>query len=547
MRSGKLKASAAAVLLVGVIGCSKGSGTSDPTGGTPSSTTAAATTPGQSTGSGAAGAKASTPGSNVGTAPGTRGDVSTPARATAAAAGSGAAVSGAAGSGGPGGPGAPSTAAAGSGGTVTGSTPAGDATVDWTMMGYDPGSTYFNKAETTLTKDNAAALQVLWTKNMGGNVLGGALQVGDKMYASGPGAVYALDAATGNELWKTTASSSSTLGYADNTLYLHSTSGNVIAFDAADGKMVWSMKPDPSGTDGSSSAIPVGGVVLIGGSNGGAELGGGAYRGFMSAMDAKTGANKWTRFTVPEGSLGASFLSTASASVEDGLVFGGTGNNYGQPATDTSDSLIAFDFNTGEIKWKFQRVMNDVFPSDLSAPDSDFGNNPVLYEAAIGGAPTKMVAGGTKYGYIVALERTSGEMVWKRDICKMGSADGDSGLFTNFSYSGKGLVGACNEAGPATLVSLDPATGDVQWMRPLKGRVFGRMAFANGVGFVGNGEQLEAYDVDTGMTIKEWPSPAGTIASTITISRGRVTFGDGIAWLPPGLKAGSTLTVLGLK
>lgn len=469
---------------------------------------------------------------------GAPGDVTNPGTSTAAAGTGGPAMATAGG-------GAPAGAAGGGAPTVD--IPAGDASVDWTMMGYDPGSTYFNKAEKTLTKDNVASLQVLWEKDLGGNVLGGALQVGDKMYASGPGAVFAFDAATGNELWKVTAASSSTLGYANNMLYLHSTSGNVMAFNAADGKMAWSMKPDASGTDGSSSAIPVGGLVLVGGSSGGAELTGGVYRGFMSALDMMTGVVKWREFTVPEGSTGASFWSTASASQSDMLVFGGTGNNYGPPATDTSDSLIAFDWNTGAVKWKYQRVMNDTFPGNPGAPDSDFGNNPVVLDVMIGGAMEKVVAGATKYGYVVALKRMTGDLIWKRDICKSGSADGNQGLFTNFAFSGKSLVGACNEGGPATLVALDPATGDMQWMRALPGRVFGRMAFANGVGFVGTGEVVEAFDVETGTLIKSFPSKGGTVASTITISRGRVTFGDGIAWLPAGLKAGSTLTVLGLK
>jgi polyvinyl alcohol dehydrogenase (cytochrome) len=442
--------------------------------------------------------------------------------------------------------GASATGAAG-GGAATSTTTPGGGSPDWPLMGYDPGSTYFNSAETMISKDTVMKLDVLWTADLGGNVTGGALQVGDKMYASGPGALFAFDAATGMQLWKSTAASSSTPGYADGTVYLHSTSGKVMAFDAADGKMKWSMSADASGTDGSSSAIAVGGMVLVGGSNGGAELGGGRYRGFMAALDGATGAKKWTAFTVPESSVGASFWSSASASMEDGLVFGGTGNNYGPPATDSSDSIIAFDWNTGDIKWKFQARMDDTFPGTPSAPDSDFGNNPVLYEAMIAGAPTKMVADGTKYGNVVALKRASGEMVWRRDLCKSGSADGGSGLFTNFSYSGRSIVAACNEAGPATLYALDAATGDILWMRALKGSVFGRMAFANGVGFVGTGEAVEAFDVDTGALIKSFPSKGGTVASTITISRGRVAFGEGISWLPAGLRAGSTLTVLGLK
>jgi outer membrane protein assembly factor BamB len=436
-------------------------------------------------------------------------------------------------------------AATAGGGAPTGA-PGADALADWALMGYDPGSTYFNRGETMISKDTAAQLDVLWTADLGGNVLGGALQVGDKMYATGPGAIFAFDAASGTQVWKSTAASSSTLGYAANTLYLHGNSGNVMAFDATDGKMKWSMLSDPSGSDGSSSTIPVGGVVLLGGSNGNAELGGGSYRGFMAALDAVTGAKKWTTFTVPEGSLGASFWSSASASVEDNLVFGGTGNNYGPPATDSSDSIIAFDWTTGVIKWKFQAVSNDTFPANFAAPDADFGNNPVLYEAMVGGQATKIVADGTKYGNVVALKRLTGEMVWKRDVCRSGSADGSSGMFTNFSYSGKSIVAACNEGGPATLYALDASTGDMLWMRALKGRVWGRMAFANGIGVVGTGESVEIFDVDTGAVIKSFPSKGGTVASTITISRGRIAFGEGFAW-STGNRAGSTLTVLGLK
>jgi polyvinyl alcohol dehydrogenase (cytochrome) len=530
------------LLICAVAGCAGSPQPAQTNQGAQNWTTPGSTTPG--TGSptaSAAGATATTP--TMGATPsmpgqGTPGantdDVANPGAAPVAGTGAPATAGG----------GAP-TAAAGSGSTPT-DTPPSDATVDWTVMGYDPGSTYFNRGETMLSKDTAAQLDVLWTADLGGNVLGGALQVGDKMYASGPGGVYAFDAASGTEVWRVTAGSSSTLGYADNTLYLHSTGGNVIAFDAADGKMKWTMRTDASGGDGSASPLPVGGLVLVGASNGGAELGGGRFRGYMTAMDAATGANKWTTFTVPEGSVGASFWSSPSASMEDNLVFGGTGNNYGPPATDSSDSIIAFDWTTGEIKWKYQAVMNDTFPGNFSAPDADFGNNPVVYEATVGGAPTKLVADGTKYGNVVALQRLTGAMVWKRDVCKSGSADGNQGMFTNFSYSGKSIVAACNEGGPATLYALDAATGDMLWMRALTGRVWGRMAFANGVGVVGTGEAVEIFDVDTGAVIKTFQSKGGTVASTITISRGRIAFGEGFTW-STGNRSGSTLTVLGIK
>jgi phage-related tail fiber protein len=75
--------------------------------------------------------------------------------------------------------------------------------------------------------------------------------------------------------------------------------------------------------------------------------------------------------------------------------------------------------------------------------------------------------------------------------------------------------------------------------------VWGRTAFANGVGFVGTGTKLEAFDVDTGDVIKSWESKGGTIASTISVANGRVAFGEGLSWSSG--KRGSTLTVLAIK
>ena len=426
------------------------------------------------------------------------------------------------------------------------STPAEQAggSVDWTMMGYDVGSTYFNAAETTLTKESAAKLEVAWTAEMGGNVYGAALQVGDKIYATAPGSVRAFEAASGKELWKTTASSTSALAYADGSLYLNTLGAQIIALDPGTGMMQWS-KPHNTvvKADGSSSAIPAGDVIIVGGSSGVDELsGGGKFRGYFSGVDRKTGELKWSTFTVPEGSRGASVWSTLSADLGLGLGFAGTGNNYGMPTTDTSDAIIAFELSTGAIKWKNQRVKNDGFGGG-SGPDADFGANPVLYEANVGGSATKLVADGNKGGSVFAMKREDGMLLWERSL-GAGTADGSKGIFTNFAWSGKHLVVACNEGGPATLYALDGATGEIAWMRKLTGQVWGRTAFANGVGFVGTGTTLEAFDVDTGAVIKSWPS-TGTIASTITISRGRVAFGEGLSW--SGGKRGTKLTVLAVK
>jgi polyvinyl alcohol dehydrogenase (cytochrome) len=331
----------------------------------------------------------------------------------------------------------------------------------------------------------------------------------------------------------------------EGALYLNTTGAKIVALDPNTGMMQWT-KPHNMEVqaDGSSSVIPAGDVLIVGGSSGVDELsGGGKFRGYFSGMERTTGELRWSTFTVPDSARGASIWSSLSADVKLGLGFAGTGNNYGTPTTDTSDSIIAFELSTGAIKWKNQRVKDDAFGGG-SGPDADFGANPVLYEAMVAGAPTKLVADGNKGGSVFAMNREDGMLLWERSL-GTGAADGSKGIFTNFAWSGKHLVVACNEGGPATLYALDGATGEIVWMRKLTGQVWGRTAFANGVGFVGTGATLEAFDVDTGALIKSWPSAGGTVASTITISRGRVAFGEGLSWSSG--KRGTKLTVLSVK
>lgn len=411
-------------------------------------------------------------------------------------------------------------------------------------MGYDLASTYYNRGETKLTKENAAMLKEAWTVNMGGNVYGAPLQIDGKIYASGPTSVRAFDAATGTMLWTSMVGGTGSLAYADGTLYLNNTSG-IVAIDAADGQRKWS-KPLGSGSDGTASPLVVGDLVVAGASNGGAELTTGNFRGFMAALDRMTGASKWVTYTVPENAHGASMWSSPSADLAAGRVYGSTGNNYGTPATDTSDAFIAFDLMTGNIIWKSQRVMSDTFGGNnglSGGPDADFGANPVLYETMVGGVMTKVIAAGNKGGEAHAVRAEDGMMLWERKLGP-GQADGSSGIFTNSAWTGKYMLFACNNGTNATLFALDGATGEMAWMRQLPGLVWGRTAVANGVGFVGTGTKLEVFDVDTGDLIKSFESKGGTVAGTITVSNGRVAFGEGLTW-SSGIR-GQTLTVLSL-
>jgi polyvinyl alcohol dehydrogenase (cytochrome) len=290
--------------------------------------------------------------------------------------------------------------------------------------------------------------------------------------------------------------------------------------------------------------VIAGNVLLIGGSSGGAEVIGGRFRGFLAALDKTSGEGIWTSYTVPTTATGASLWSSAAADLAAGSAYGTTGNNHGPPATDSSDAFISFDLATGEIKWKNQRTTDDTWSGTNSTPpDADFGSSPVLYEAVIGGVMTKIVSSGQKTGEAHGIKREDGMMIWTRKLCTgMNTRDGKVGIFVNGAWSGKYMLFACNNAGTSQLFGLDGATGDIAWMTPVPGEVYGRISVANGVGFAGVGASLVVFDTDTGTILKTVASKGGTVAGTIAIANGRVAFGEGLAWAN-GV-TGRTLTVL---
>lgn len=441
------------------------------------------------------------------------------------------------------------TAAAGSG------APPAAGPSQWTMIAYDMAGTYNNTAETVLTKDNAGSLEVAWTADMGTNVYGAPLMVGDTVYASGGGtAVKAMKADTGDVIWTGAGlSTTGSMAFDSGTLYLYTASGSIVAADAMTGKMKWSKAPKGNpGGDGSSSPVIAGNMVFIGGSNGGAEIiGGGTFRGFMAALDKATGDGLWTSFTVPAGSSGASMWNSAAVDLAAGRVYVATGNNHGPPATDTSDAIIAMDMKTGDILWKNQRTMGDVWngaagTSDTSPPDADFGASPVLFETPINGVMTKVVAAGQKIGATHAVKAEDGTMLWTRQLCTgHNNRDGSMGIFVNGAWSGKNMLFACNNAGKSQLFGLVGATGEIAWMTPLDGEVYGRISSANGVGFVGAGKNMVVFDTDTGKIIKMFPSKGGTVTGTVAIANGRVGYGEGMSWATA--MSGRTLTMLKVK
>jgi polyvinyl alcohol dehydrogenase (cytochrome) len=227
------------------------------------------------------------------------------------------------------------------------------------------------------------------------------------------GTVYSLDARSGCIQWTFTAKSGVRTalsfgpregGYA---VYFGDTGANVYALDAATGRELWSRRLDEhpyARVTGSPTLyqdrlfVPISSMEETAASQQGYECC--TFRGSLNALDVKTGSVVWQTFLVPKaesagknaagvalwGPSGVGIWSAPTIDAKRGVVYAGTGNTYSTPAQPTADAIVAFDMKSGAIKWIKQLTTGDVFGcragsancGEKAGPDFDLGTPPML-------------------------------------------------------------------------------------------------------------------------------------------------------------------------
>ena len=237
--------------------------------------------------------------------------------------------------------------------------------------------------------------------------------------------VLALDAATGDLLWRYkrklpagfAALHNTTRGVAlyGDKVFMPGMDGALVALDAKTGKVDWEAKLEDwkQGYYTTAAPLVVKGKVLVGIAGG--EFG---VRGFVQAFDAETGKSVWKTYTVPApgepGSEtwqkadtwktgGASTWMTGNYDPATNTVYWGTGNGspwFGdqRPGDNLyTSSTLALDGDTGKIKGYFQYHQNELW-------DWDAMNAPMLVDFQKGGA-TKGLLTPQRNGYLYWLNR----------------------------------------------------------------------------------------------------------------------------------------------
>jgi outer membrane protein assembly factor BamB len=342
---------------------------------------------------------------------------------------------------------------------------------DWAQFGYAARHGGWNPHENTLSPDNVSAIDLDWTFSTdyfvsSPAVVNGVIYIGSGNEATGAGAVHALDAATGAELWNFPAGNivASSPAVAGGVVYVGSGDGNVYALDAATGTELWN---SPAGTILASSPAVAGGVVYVGSGDRN-----------VYALDAATGARLWI-FTT-----GEPFVSTSPA-VAGGVVYVGSGDN----------NVYALDAATGTKLWNFTT------------------GSPVESSPAVANG---VVYIGSNDGNVYALDPATGAELWNFTI----------GSFINSSPAvANGVVYIGSE--DTNVYALDSAVGTELWKFTTGAAIFSSPAVANGVVYIGSDDgNVYALSAATGKRLWSYRTGAPCRYYSPAVVNGVAYFGS---------------------
>jgi PQQ-dependent dehydrogenase (methanol/ethanol family) len=400
---------------------------------------------------------------------------------------------------------------------------------DWlTYNGNESGNRYSPLKQ--ITTANVASLKLKWIFPIASFGLETTPLAADGvMYVTGPNQVYALDALTGNALWRYSRPPSlglvgdSALGtnrgvgiLRDKVFYV-TDNAHLLALDRATGKLLWDQPMAPPmepGTKyyygGTMAPLIVHDTVVVGVA--GADHG---IRGFVAAFNANDGSLAWRRWTVPRQGEpgidtwkatepltgGGSTWLTGSYDAASDTLYWPTGNPW--PDSDDrnrpgdnlyTDCLLALDARTGEIKWHYQFTPHDVKDRDATEPN-------VLVDTTYKGKPAKLLLHADRNGFFYVFDRVDGNLLlaktflrrvdWASGIgpdrrpivvdpkgCPADAANWDSTAFspeTHLYYflaleecTGK-PTGYPEQTGQRFLRAVNIETGEIAWEVPQPG------------------------------------------------------------------------------
>lgn len=380
----------------------------------------------------------------------------------------------------------------------------------WNGWGASDTNARFQPAQAAgLSASDVPRLKLKWAFGFPGATTGGTqpVVVNGRLYiGNAMGDVFSLDAKSGCVHWlvqvdagvRSAMTVAKVEGHDGLLVLFGDQAANVYALDANTGKQIWKQKVDthPRAIVTGAPTLYQNRLYVPVSSREESQVANPKYpccefRGSMVALNAVDGKLIWKTWTIDEvakpigknsigtqlyGPSGVPIWNAPTIDPDRNVLYIGTGNNYSIPATAESDAIVAFDLDSGAIRWTSQVAADDVWNSscrtkeeqpytcpDKDAPDTDFGNSPVL--TTVNGKD--LLIAGNKLGLVYAFDPDNqGKILWQVSTGK-GTASG--GIMWGVAVDGVNAYAANNyynreqpgETGGVTAIDL--VTGRKVW------------------------------------------------------------------------------------
>ena len=335
-----------------------------------------------------------------------------------------------------------------------------------------------------LARRNVAELEIAWVHQL--SVLDRAettpLVVDGVMFITeSPSTVIAVDAETGRPYWRyehqlpeeiiiCCGRNNRGVAVQGDTVIMSTLDAHLVALDAKTGSVRWEteVQEGTAGYSKTGAPLVVGDKVFTG-------VAGGEYgiRGLIDAYNINTGELEW-RFNTTPGpdhpdnrtwsgdswrTGGAATWMTGSYDPDLNLIYWGTGNpgpDYDGSVREGdnlySDSVVALDADTGELKWYFQFTPHDIH-------DWDSTQIPVLADTTFNGEERKVLLFPNRNAFFYVLDRETGEFLLGKPYARQTWAEG-------LDENGRPILLPGKEPSPEGTIVSPPIIGGSNWWSP---------------------------------------------------------------------------------
>jgi glucose dehydrogenase len=457
---------------------------------------------------------------------------------------------------------------------------------EWPLPGADLANT--RNVPGPIKSSNVATLKLAWKVPIRGTGSFGdyattPIVVGGIAYTQDIDSnVYAIVLKTGKLRWfkKINSPDEGPNGVTMANGIIYGASGDsAFALQASTGEQLWKKKIIRNKNEGVDMAPGYNdGVVYVStvpGNSKGFYVGNG--QAILWAMDAKTGAVKWKWDEVPTNLWSTKHTNINSGGGQwDPPSFDAAGNLYigvsnpapfpgtkgfpfgaSRPGSNLyTDSIVKLNAKSGKLMWYYQLTSHDIY-------DWDMENSPIL--STVDGKGVVLDAG--KAGIVVAVDQNTGKLLWKTPVGKHNGHDNDhllspaalkakfkkaytvcpgplGGVESQLATSGTDVFAAANNLcvvytgtttkfaggfnkGTGDFVALDQKTGKILWDHKFTQGLYGAASVTNDVVFTTTFDgTVWALNTANGKVLWHAKLPAGTNAPVTVAGDQIITAGS---------------------